>query len=94
MHTVMGDIRHNTVSGARRHAIELTEMSMGAVERNDVRGAPLYCGDHSMCEIEGNRIVATPGPGIVALYYADAELDGNTLVDAGRPRAFANSILR
>jgi hypothetical protein len=67
---------------------------MVAVARNDVRDAPLYCGDHSMCEIEHNRVVDTDGPGIVALYYADAELEANLLVDAGPPRAFANSILR
>jgi hypothetical protein len=62
-------------------------MSMGKVERNEVRAARdvgIYCGDHSVCEVEHNRLVRTGGPGIKAYYYSGAELKDNTFVDSPR----------
>jgi hypothetical protein len=93
-HTLMADIRDNTVTGAGTHAIELTEMSMGEVRGNDVRGAAIYCGDHSECEVRGNSVLGTRGPGILSFYYAVAHLDDNTLVRSRRPAAAANATLR
>ena len=92
-HTLMADIRDNVVTGARAHAIELTEMSMGEVRGNDVRGAPIYCGDHSECDVRDNRVLGARGPGVISFYYAIAKLDGNTLVDTRRPVAGANATL-
>ena len=40
----------------------MTEMSMGMIERNEVRDAPgvgIFCNDHSMCMIEQNVVVGT-----------------------------------
>jgi hypothetical protein len=59
-------------------------MSMGKVERNEVRGTRgvgIYCGDHSVCEVERNRLVGGAGPGVLAFYYAGAELAHNVFVD-------------
>jgi Right handed beta helix region len=87
MHTMMGDIVGNVVVGAAHHGIELTEMSMGKVERNEVRatrGVGIYCGDHSVCEVEHNRLVNGTGPGVLAFYYAGAELADNVFVDTPR----------
>jgi hypothetical protein len=89
MHTMMGDIADNIVVGAARHGIELTEMSMGSVEENEVRragDASIYCGDHSVCHIEDNRVVAGHGPAVLAFYYSGAAVDGNTIVGTPRPR--------
>ena len=86
-------LMHNTVSRTTLHGIAMTEMSMGMVERNqvrDARGVGIFCNDHSMCMVERNVVVDTrPSPngdlwaagyGIVASYYADAELRGNHVV--------------
>jgi Right handed beta helix region len=97
MHTMMGDITRNVVVGAAHHGIELTEMSMGAVDRNEVRrtgGASIYCGDHSVCDVGGNRLVGGRGPGVHAFYYSGAELDDNTYVDTPRAAHGSDSTLR
>ena len=51
-----------TVSGNRVHgtgmrAITMSEMSMGEIDKNNVSGSVgvgVYCGDHSMCEVNQN----------------------------------------
>jgi hypothetical protein len=96
-HTVMADVHDNVVLHTRRHAIELTEMSMGHVRGNVVRGARgagIYCGDHSQCRIERNRLLGVAGPGIVAMYYADATLTHNTFADSGPVASYDNSTVR
>ena len=84
--------RENRVSGTRLRGIAVTEMSMGAVERNvvqDAVGVGIFCGDYSRCEIAENSVTGTrsdpsgnptrAGHGIVAHYWAIAELDDNQL---------------
>lgn len=67
---------------------------MGEVRSNDVSGAlgvGILCGDHSMCEISGNRVrdirpdvpsgdLSRMGYGILAQYGAHVELGWNELV--------------
>ena len=88
-------VRENQVSGTTMRAITLTEMSMATVEDNeveDVLGVGIFCGDYSVCEIEGNSVVGTRpdvasddrtrmGYGILAHYGASAKLVDNTLRD-------------
>jgi Periplasmic copper-binding protein (NosD) len=87
----------NRVSRTSFHAISLTEMSMGEVSRNDVRGGRgvgIYCGDHSVCEIARNVVVDTrPDPsgdqtlagfGILVHYGSEAALKDNRLVGTRR----------
>jgi nitrous oxidase accessory protein NosD len=83
----------NTVRATTSRGIAVTEMSMGAVERNNVesaRGVGIFCGDYSMCDIERNRVSGTTpdhttedamraGYAIQAHFYAQAELDDNHL---------------
>ena len=84
--------RENRVSGTRLRGIAVAEMSMGAVERNvveDALGVGIFCGDYSRCEISENSVTGTradpsgnptrAGHGIVAHYWAIAELDDNQL---------------
>src|SRR5829696_6700824 len=49
VHYTMASIRDNVVVGS---GISLTEMSMGSIEDNAADS--IYCGDWSLCEIEGN----------------------------------------
>ncbi len=89
--TLMG----NKVSRTTLRAIDMTEMSMGMIEDNEVtgaRGVGIFCGDHSECMIDENTVVDTradttsndlsrAGYGIVSHYGAITELgDGNTLL--------------
>lgn len=97
----MIEVKGNHVRGTSLRGISMTEMSMGTVSGNDVSGAlgiGIFCGDHSMCEIERNVVAGTradrgsgdltrTGVGIEAHYYAEATLDRNTLV--GNPVATA-----
>jgi hypothetical protein len=83
----------------------MSEMSMGMVAENHVSGATgvgVYCGDHSECMIERNVVSGTrsdhsgdrarAGIGIVANYYALAELEENVLIgNAKHIAAFSNS---
>ena len=101
--TLMG----NRVSRTTLRGIDMTEMSMGMIEDNDVidtRGIAIFCGDHSECMIEKNSVVATSpdvgsddltreGYGIVSHYGAIAELDDNTLARSRGPAAFADGRL-
>jgi hypothetical protein len=105
-HSSMTDIVHNQVSRTTSHAIAVTEMSMGSVSRNSVTnalGTAIYCGDHSMCEIEHNVVQGTradpasddetrAGYAIVTWWDSDATVGSNTLV--ANPRtlgAFASA---
>ena len=87
-------VRRNRVSSTTQHAISVNEMSMGMVEHNEVvsaLGVAIYCGDHSMCEIDRNVVSDTRadpasgdrmqlGYGILSHYGSEAELRGNVLV--------------
>ena len=99
-HSANAMIRDNRVARTSLRAITMTEMSMGMVDDNDVRdarGIGIYCGDHSMCEIERNLVTGvqpdrasqggvSDGFGIVSHYYAEAKLAYN---HAPRIRAFS-----
>jgi parallel beta-helix repeat protein len=75
----------------------MDEMSMGGLEGNTVRdanGVGIYCNDHSMCMVTGNRVTGTrrddangdrtrAGFGLEVVYGAEAEVSGNDL--AGNP---------
>ena len=94
-HVSMTEIANNHVSRTTNTAISMTEMSMGMVERNTVRGAlgvGIYCNDRSMCEIEHNTVVDTKpdnangdesrrGFGLLASFQSEADLRGNQLKD-------------
>jgi Right handed beta helix region len=54
-------IADNRVTGTALRAIAVTEMSMGTVERNEVRdarGVGIFCGDYSQCRIDRNDVGA------------------------------------
>jgi hypothetical protein len=92
-HSVMAMLTHNRVEATTMQGIAMTEMSMGSVERNDVRdalGVGILCGDRSMCTIERNRVTGTrsdaaggdrtrAGFGVLVEFYAEAELGKNEL---------------
>jgi len=94
-------LMHNTVSRTTLHGIAMTEMSMGMVERNqvrDARGVGIFCNDHSMCMVERNVVVDTKrddaggdlwraGFGVLASYSSEAELKDNALSANPRPAA-------
>ena len=98
-------VKGNRVHGTAMRGITMSEMSMGEVEKNNVSGSVgvgVYCGDHSMCDVNQNVIVGTrsdhtgnlaaAGVGIEANFYAEAELDRNVLVGNPKPVAsFAQS---
>jgi nitrous oxidase accessory protein NosD len=97
----------NRVHGTSMRAITMSEMSMGEVAKNNISGSVgvgVYCGDHSMCDVNQNVVVGTrsdhtdnaaaAGVGIEANFYAEADLDRNVLVDNPVPTAsFAQSQL-
>jgi hypothetical protein len=99
-HSVNAMLMGNHVSRTRMTAIGLTEMSMGMIEKNEVRdalGVGIVCHDHSMCMIEDNVVVGTRrddssgndwrrGFGVLASWYSEAELKQNVLV--ANPRAY------
>ena len=91
-HLARVHFKENRVSGTLLRGIAVTEMSMGMVERNvveDAVGVGIFCGDYSRCEISENSVSGTrtdpsgnptrAGHGIVAHYWAIAELDDNQL---------------
>jgi hypothetical protein len=94
-HVSMSEIANNRVSRTTLNAISMTEMSMGMIERNTVRGAlgvGIYCNDRSMCDVEHNTVVDTRpddaaqnpsrrGYGVLASFESEAELRQNELVD-------------
>lgn len=108
-HSTTATIRDNTVVGTRLRGITMTEMSMGEIEGNEVRdarGVGIYCGDYSHCAIEDNRVVGTVpdrtveegsrrGYAIQSHFYAQATIEGNTLVGNARGvGAFAGGTVR
>jgi nitrous oxidase accessory protein NosD len=104
-HSSMVMVSGNRVHGTSLRGITMSEMSMGEVADNNVsgaRGVGVYCGDHSECEIKRNVVantrsdhsgdLARVGIGILANYYALAELEDNVLVGNGAPTGvFANA---
>ncbi len=103
-HLARVHFRENRVSGTQLRGIAVTEMSMGMVEHNvvqDAIGVGIFCGDYSRCEISENSVTGTrsdpsgnptrAGHGIVAHYWAIAELDDNQL-DRG-PATFIHAQL-
>jgi len=101
-------VHGNRVEGTAMRAISLTEMSMGMVEGNVVRGATgvgIFCGDHSHCEISRNTVLGTRvdrtsadlsrgGYAIQAGYNAVATLEDNTLDANARALAtFSGAII-
>jgi hypothetical protein len=94
-HVSMSEIADNEISRTELNGISMTEMSMGMIERNTVRGAlgvGIYCNDRSLCEIERNTVVGTlpdeasqnpsrRGFGVLASFEAEADLRDNELAD-------------
>ena len=92
-HSVKARIDGNRVSRTRLRAISMTEMSMGRIEDNEVwdaLGIGILCFDMSMCEIDGNVVVATRpdrasgdlgriGYGVLSSFHAEVELGDNEL---------------
>jgi nitrous oxidase accessory protein NosD len=92
-HSSMSDIVGNRVSRTTGEAIAVTEMSMGMVMENEVRGARgvgLYCNDRSMCMFERNTVVATRddsaagdrsrrGFGLLSSFQSEADVHDNRL---------------
>lgn len=88
-----GMLRDNEVAATSLRAISMDEMSMGGIEGNTVRdanGVGIYCNDHSMCMVSGNRVTDTrpdtasgnrtrAGYGLVVDYEAEAEVADNDL---------------
>ena len=102
-HSAKVMLARNHVTGTRLRAIDVTEMSMGKIERNRVTnalGVGIFCGDHSMCEIEDNEVVGTRpdrkssdatrlGYGIQVHWNSHAELADNIIRgERRRPVAF------
>ncbi len=93
-HVSMSEIMDNNVSRTALHGISMTEMSMGMISHNEVRGARgigIYCNDRSMCMVEKNTVVDTQddshggdesrrGFGILASFQSQADLRGNELL--------------
>ena len=91
------------------HGIAMTEMSMGMISHNEVRGADgvgIYCNDRSMCMVERNTVVDTRndsaggddsrrGFGILASFQSEADLRGNELAANPVPMgSVTNSLIR
>ena len=108
-HSAMAILKDNHVQSTSLRGISMTEMSMGSVERNTVRnanGVGILCGDHSMCMIERNDVAGTradrasgdltrAGVGILAQFYAEAELKDNELAaNPSRLGVVSNAIVR
>ncbi len=105
-HSSMVLVEGNIVRGTTLRAIDMTEMSMGEIRKNDVRGAigvGIFCGDSSECGIERNVVTGTrpdlasgdltrAGVAIEAHRDATATLDGNKVTRNPRPvAAFVNA---
>jgi parallel beta-helix repeat protein len=94
-HSAHAMLTGNHVSRTTLRGITMTEMSMGAVERNhvsDALGVGIFCGDSSECSISENRVSGTRadrstddssrrGFGIVADFGASAKVSDNELSD-------------
>jgi len=89
-HSSMADIAHNRISHTTLHGISVTEMSMGMVSDNEVRNARevgIYCNDRSICELRGNTVLDTTGPGfgLLASFQSEANLRDNRLSTNPQP---------
>jgi hypothetical protein len=108
-HVSESEIADNTISRTQMHAIAMTEMSMGMISHNEVRGAHgvgIYCNDRSMCMVERNTVVDTTnesgrgddsrrGFGILASFQSEADLRGNELAANPVPMgSVTNSLIR
>jgi hypothetical protein len=108
-HVSDSEIAHNSISRTEMHAIAMTEMSMGMIMHNEVRGAVgvgIYCNDRSMCMVERNTVVDTKndsaggddsrrGFGILASFQSEADLRGNELSANPVPMgSVTNSLIR
>jgi hypothetical protein len=79
VHFTMASIHDNVVTGS---GIALTEMSMGSVDDNVAPS--VYCGDHSMCEIERNHARAI---------RVDYGSEGRLRANVGRATHSGNSVI-
>jgi hypothetical protein len=92
-HMTMVDVVNNHIGATSLRGITMGEMSMGAIDHNDVLGAHgvgIICLDHSECSIEHNTIVGThtdpagdssrAGVAIEAHFFAKAKLEHNTVI--------------
>jgi hypothetical protein len=108
-HVSDSEIMDNLVSRTEMHGIAMTEMSMGMIMHNEVRGARgvgIYCNDRSMCMVERNTVVDTKndsrggddsrrGFGILASFQSEADLRGNELAANPMPMgSVTNSLIR
>ena len=100
---------NNHVSRTRVNGISMTEMSMGMITHNQVRGAlgvGIYCNDRSECMVERNTVVDTKsdsaggdlsrrGFGVLASFGSAVDLRGNELASNPVPMgSVMNSELR
>ena len=106
-HSSTSMLMHNHVSRTSLRAIDMTEMSMGMIERNEVTGAlgiGIFCGDHSECMVEKNAVAGTrpdaasgdftrQGYGIISHFGATAEVDENVVTGSHGVSAFAEGRL-
>jgi nitrous oxidase accessory protein NosD len=100
-HSAAVHVKDNEIRDTSLRAIAMTEMSMGAIDRNhvsDALGVGIFCGDYSECEIRRNRVRGTRpdhasgdytrlGVAVEAHYEAKAELHRNDV--AGNPTGVA-----
>jgi hypothetical protein len=108
-HFSMSEIMNNHVSRTQVNGISMTEMSMGSIAHNEVRGAlgvGIYCNDRSMCTVERNTVVDTKndsatgdssrrGFGVLASFQSEADLRGNELAANPVPMgSIMNSLIR
>ena len=108
-HSSMTEISRNQVSRTEMAGISMTEMSMGTIRDNEVRGAlgvGIGCGDRSVCDIHKNVVMGTrsdaaggnktrAGFGVEVLFGAEADLTGNELKqNPASLGVFQNSIVR
>ena len=108
-HMTHATVRENHISGTTLRGIAMTEMSMGEVDDNQVHdalGVAIFCGDYSICGIDGNVVTGTrpdkpetgrtrAGYAIQAHYGGRVRLGDNHL--AGNARgigAFINAGIR
>lgn len=90
-HSITAMLKDNRVRGTTLRGIDMTEMSMGRIERNEVvdtLGVGIFCGDRSLCAVADNVVSGTradtasgdrtrAGFGILVSFNSRAELDGN-----------------
>lgn len=90
-HVSAVDVMNNFVTGTAERGINITEMSNGLVEGNEVvdaYGAAFFCGDMSECSfvnntasnieasLSGSDVVSARGHGLVVHYHSVATVDG------------------